>query len=77
MIDMIINFLIEFRLWEGAGTNGDDHRCDKQHDLPLGSAPPPRAQHTRHARARKSEPVLRTMASIQTSTCGSWLRGVC
>lgn len=43
---MIINFLIEFRLWEGAGTNRDDHCCDKLHSPYLGS---PLLPHTMHA----------------------------
>lgn len=33
---MIINFVIEFRLWEGEGMNTDDHRYDKRHSVCLG-----------------------------------------
>lgn len=41
MIDMIINFVIEFHLWEGEGMNRDDHRYDKRHNVYLGSPPLP------------------------------------
>ena len=37
MIDMITNFVIEFRLWEGEGMNRDDHRYDKRLNVYLGS----------------------------------------